>query len=137
MFFFRLARRRKNIQKRKSGSLFSLCEQKKLHKKKHAVFSCKCLITPYCGFTSDVEMHAEAQAARRDRNTKANATNSKPQFQKVPGATKVMAIDSTTKTRPITAKIRRRLRLWSFMYAYSTRRRSKTALLSASARAFR
>jgi hypothetical protein len=47
---------------------------------------------------------------------KATATNSKPQFQKVPGARKVMAIDSATKTRPITANIRRKLRLWSFMY---------------------
>ena len=65
---------------------------------------------------SDLEMYAESHAARRDRKTKATATNSKPQLQKVPGATKIMAIDSATKTRPITAKIRRRLRLWSFMY---------------------
>ena len=134
----------KNTQKHESVgcnksyvACFRSQSENKLHKEKQAVFSCKCLITHYCGFTSDVEMHAEPHAARRDRNTKANATNSKPQFQKVPGATKVIVIDSATKTRPIVAKIRRRLRLWSFMYAYSRHRRSKTVLLRASSRSFR
>lgn len=116
---------------------FRSTNEKRLHKEQHAVFSCKCLITPFGRFTSNVEMHAEPHAARRDRNTKAKATNSKPQLQKVPGAMKVVAIDSATKTRPISAKIRRGLRLWSFMYAYSRRRRSSTSLLRASARAFR
>jgi hypothetical protein len=39
------------------------------------------LITHCCSFTSNAEMQAESQAARRDRNTKATATNSNPQFQ--------------------------------------------------------
>ena len=60
-------------------------------------------------------MHVVPYAARRDRNKKTSAANSRPQFQKVPGAMKVMAIDSATNTRPITAQIRRRLLLWSFI----------------------
>ena len=53
--------------------------------------------------------------ARRDRNTNTSATRSKPQFQKVPGATKILPIESTTKTRPIIAKIRRMLMFGLFI----------------------
>jgi hypothetical protein len=50
---------------------------------------------------------ALAYAARRAKNMNTKATSNNPQFQKVPGARKIMAIDTTIQARPITEKIMR------------------------------
>ena len=50
-------------------------------------------------------------AARRAKGMKTKATSNNPQFQKVPGARKIMAIDATIQTSPITEKMMRSRRL--------------------------